>query len=225
MRAVSALVAILFAAFPAAAQQGGAQPGAASPPPEIVLLRAFVNSPDYVATTARVALEGDRDLAPECATTKSVARVGFVIVRPPVFQDGNPVPVAGAWKDQIKLDRCGVPVVHNVLVSANPTGLPAIGLALPGETALSPRLQQAAVADVLKHAGTKLKCKTAEKGVIMDTSLDKVVVQPKRNAAGLVVEGKWIETWTAKVCDKTLAVKMEMAADGQGAATHKVLTK
>lgn len=220
MRLATALAALLLAAFPAAAQQGEG-----APPPELLALRAFVNSPDYVATTARVALEGDHDLAPECTTTQSVARVGFVIVRPPVFQDGNPIPVAGAWKDQIKLDRCGTPVVHNVLVSANPTGLPAIGLALPGETALSPRLQHLAIADVLKHAGTKLKCKTSEQGVIMDTALDKVVVQPKRNAAGVITEGKWIETWTAKVCGKTLAVKVEMAADGQGAATHKVLTK
>lgn len=194
-----------------------------APPPEIVALKAFVNSPDYVATAARVALEGDRDLAPECTTTKSVARVGFVIVRHPIFQDGNPVPVGGAWKDQIKLDRCGTPVVHNVLVSANPAGLPAIGLALPGETALSPRLQQAAVADVVKQAGAKAKCKTADQSVIMDTKLESVLVQPKRNAAGVVFEGKWIEIWTAKVCGKALPIKLELSADGEGGATHKVL--
>lgn len=222
MRVASLASALaVLAALPAAAQQPPAQQPVEIPP-QIVALKAYVNAPDYVATTARMVLEGDKDLAPDCTKAVGVGRVGFVVMQMPEFKEGNPHPVAGQWKDQIKIDRCGTPIVHNVLVTARADGLPTIGLALPGETALSPRLQREAIADVLKAAGSRLKCKDLSKGVVSDTKMDAVLVQPKAKG-GVVVEGKWQETWTARLCNKTTAVKLEMTADGKGSATHKVV--
>lgn len=209
--------------LPAAALVLAAPAVAQDVPPEIVQLKAYVNAPDYVATTARIALEGDRDLAPECKTAKTMDRVGFVIMERPAFKEGTPHPVNGTWKDQIRVDRCGTPIVHNVLVVARPDGLPQIGLSLPGETALSPRLQAKVIADVLKQGAARLKCKKADKAVVSDTKLDKVIEQPKANQKGVVVSGKWQETWAVRACDKTTPVSLEMSADGKGAANHKIL--
>lgn len=206
--------AALIAASPVLAQEI---------PPEIVRLKAYVNTPDYVATTATIALTGDQDLAPECKAAKTEQRVGFVVLKKPVWKDGAAHPVGGQWKDQIKVDRCGTPIVHNILVTAMPGKVPQVGLALPGETALSPRLQGKAIAAVLKEGTARLKCKKADKAVISDTKMDKVVEQPRANAKGVIVAGKWQETWIVRACDKTQPVSLEMAADGKGAATHKIL--
>lgn len=206
--------AALIAVSPAIAQEV---------PPEAVQLKAYVNTPDYVQTTARLALEGDRDLAPDCKNAKTIDRVGFVVMKKPVFKEGVPHPVDGVWKDQVKIDRCGTPVTHNILVTAKPDKVPQIGLLLPGETALSARLQRKAIADVLKEGAARLKCKKVDKAVISDTKLDKVIEQPAANAKGVVVKGKWQETWTARACDKTVSVSLEMSADGNGAAVHKIL--
>jgi hypothetical protein len=206
--------AALIAASPVLAQEV---------PPEIVQLKAYVNTPDYIATTATIALTGDRDLAPDCKAAKTEQRVGFVVMKKPEWKAETPHPVAGQWKDQIKIDRCGTPIVHNVLVTAVPGKVPQVGLALPGETALSPRLQGKAIADVLKEGAARLKCKKANKAVVTDTKLDKVIEQPRANQKGVVIAGKWQETWTVRACDKTGPVTLEMAADGKGGAGHKIL--
>lgn len=220
MRRVLSVVSVLAVAVPAAAQQPAA-PQAAMPP-EIVRLKEYVNTADYVATVVRLAMEGEKDIAPECKQPKPQDRRGFLVMRMPAWGAG-PHPTAGMWKDEIKVDRCGKVVVHNVLFVAKPDGLPEIGLLLPGETTLSPRLQRVVLADVAKAVGQRLKCKEVDKTVVSDTRFDKVMVPPKKNAQGVVVEGKWREVWTARACGKSTDVAIELTSDGQGAANHKIV--
>ncbi|MEW5726593.1 MAG: hypothetical protein AB1918_02090 [Pseudomonadota bacterium] len=220
MRRVLPIAALCLSALPAAAQQP-AQAPQAPVPPEIVQLRAYVNTPDYVATVVRVALEGEKDIAPECKQPKPVDRTDFRVIRMPAWS-ALPYPTAGEWVDQIKIDRCGTPVLHNVVFTARSDGFPAIRLGMPGETALSPRLQLTALPEVLKAGAAALKCKQADKAVVTNTALNKVVEQPKANAKGVVVGGKWVETWTVRACGKTAPVTMELASDGQGGATHRI---
>lgn len=220
MRFVLSLLSVLTLAIPAVAQQP-AQPQP-DMPPEIIRLKAYVNTQDYVATVVRLALEGEKDIAPECPQPKPLDRRGFLVMRMPTWGEG-PHPTAGMWKDEIKVDRCGKVVIHNVLFVAQANGLPEIGLLLPGETTLSPRLQRLVLADVAKAASQRLKCKEVDKTVVSDTRFDKVMVPPKKNAQGVVVAGKWREEWIARACGKTAPVTIEFTADGQGAATHKIV--
>ncbi len=197
------------------------QPAQPPMPPEIVQLKSYVNTPDYVATVVRVAMEGEKDIAPDCKQPKPVDRVGFRVVHMPVW-GGAPYPTGGEWVDQLKIDRCGTPVVHNVVFTARADGFPQIRLGMPGETALSPRLQVTVLPDVLKAGAAALKCKEVGKAVVSNTALNKVIEQPTANPHGVVVSGRWVETWTVRACNKTTPVVMELVSDGQGGAKHRI---
>lgn len=223
-RGILALALTLLAApaWAQAPQPAESAPGQAMPP-EMVKLRAFVNSQDYIKQLVGIAMAGEKDISGDtCATPKPEGRAGFMIFRPPVFKEGSDVPSAGAWKDQVKLDRCGKAVVHNVLFVARDNALPSLGLLLPGATGAMPELQRKVLEPAAKAAMDKAKCKDSNKVIIADTRQDKMIAQPKPDANGQITSGAWQETWSFLACGKPADVAVVFEADGKGGVGFKI---
>lgn len=219
-RGMFALALTLLAA-PVAAQNAAPAAPAQAMPPEMEKLRAFVNTPDYVKHMIGIALAGEKDISgTTCPQPKPEDRAGFMILRPPVFKDGNDVPVAGVWKDQVRIDRCGQKVLHNVLFVAREAGLPGVGLLLPGGTGAMPELQKKMIQPAALAAMDKAKCKDANKVIVADTRQDKIIDQPKSNDKGQTV-GSWQETWVFQACGKTVDLPVLFEADGKGGLNFK----
>lgn len=212
--------ALALAAAPALAQQVQQPPaGQAAPPamsPEVAAFVTFANSPEYLKHVTAAALGGDKDIDPSCATTKIVGRAQPLILRIPVFKEGSPYPAEGKWRDQYKVDRCGKPVIHNVLVEARAGRAPLVRLMMPGETGALDEMQAQVLQVSVPNAMAKLKCKDEKTLIVTDTRKDKIVTPPKADAQGKLTEGKWQEIWTFRACGKTVDLPVVYSADGKG---------
>lgn len=223
-RGLFALALTLLAAPVAAQTPPPAQPAQAIPP-EIEKLRTFVHTQDYIKQLVGIAMAGEKDISgTTCPAPKPQDRVGFMVLRPPVFKEGSDVPVAGAWKDQVRIDRCGKPVVHNVLFMAREKGLPSLGLLLPGATGAMPDLQGKVLAPAASAAMEKTKCKDSNKVIISDTRQDRVITPPKADDKGRLVAGAWQETWSFIACGKAVDLPVVFEADGKGGTAFKIET-
>ena len=161
--AIVVLMALPAAAQPAPDSSAPAQPAPAAAAPEsqglpgMDQLMKYVGKPEYFAMVSTLALNGEHDLTPSCKA-KVLGRSGLTVLELPRFQDGKEAPVAGRWKDQVAVDRCGSQVVHNVLVEAAGDGL-HVGLLMPGETGapvgMQPRVVQAVARAALRASGCK----------------------------------------------------------------------
>ncbi|MDA8230570.1 MAG: hypothetical protein M0006_04445 [Magnetospirillum sp.] len=213
-----AVLAALAAAIPAAAQTPGN--GAVAPSPEMARFQQYVTSPDYLKSVETVVLGGEHDITPECKGAKALGRVGLVLFAMPKFKDGVAAPVAGAWKDRIRVDRCGSQVTHNVLIDVEPDG-PHVGLLLPGDTDLPVPMQFRALQAGAEEAMKAGKCRDPNRVIVSNTRQDKVLEPVKADPKGILVAGKWREVWTFRACGKDQKVGMVFSADGKGSATFQ----
>lgn len=222
MRTIALLLA-LVAATPALAQSPapaqGAAPGIGQSPVE--RFQAYVTSDGYRKNMGQLAIMGDSISAPECKDHKPVERAGLTIFMPPAFGEGQH-PVSGLWMDRIKMDRCGVPTVQNILVQAQPGGQPPMAaLKMPGLTGANPPMQELVMKDVVTQLAAK-KCTDQGNIVPVDSKIDKETKPRKLNDKGNLTEGAWKETWTFKACGKVVNATVEFSVDGKGGLSHKV---
>lgn len=216
---VSGLVAGMIA-VPALAQD--AQPAQPDTPPEVAKLRDFVKSPEYVSQLVRIVMSGEKDIPSGCAEPKPMDRAGFQVLNPPTFKDGQAQPVAGSWRDRLKIDRCGKPVVHNILFVARDGGQPALGLLLPGETGAVPAMQKAILQQAGPVAMAKAKCSDPKTVIVANTEHDAKNGQPKIDAQGHLQASEWQENWSFYACGKEVSVPVLFKTDGNKSLGFKV---
>ncbi len=220
--AVAAAFAVMAVAHPAAAADPVSPPPAAAESPESAdmnRLMQYVATPEYFKNVTTVALGGEHDIAPDCKTTKALGRAGFVILRFPIFaSDTAAIPVAGAWKDQVVVDRCGAKIVHNVLVEGTSDGI-HVGLLMPGQTAAPADWQGEVLQSAAMEAKKASGCKDDSKLMISDTAIDKNLSPMKADDQGRLIAGKWRELWRFRACGKPQTVAVTFTADGKGRAT------
>ena len=87
--------------------------------------RVFLADPDYVNALGEQIDLVEQQIAPECIQVLKNANRRELRVRvKPVFKAGTLWPIWGEWREQISIERCDEPVIHNVLVTARPDGAP-----------------------------------------------------------------------------------------------------
>lgn len=179
----------------------------------------YINAPAYLNDMGRSIDLLERHLAPECIQIlPGMERLELRIVQPPIFLPGLPIPQGGQWREQVQIDRCGVPVIHNVLVTAENGGSPFMTVLLPGTSKADGRLQldasSAAFAIAGAHAGQD--CDTAARRIVSADFrqwLDGTGSQP-------LAERKWREGWTVKLCGRSVDVQVDFQPDGRGGVTY-----
>lgn len=205
----AALVLSLLMAFPALAEPDWAD-----------AFRRYVGSPAHLNEVGRSVQQLEQRLAPECVQIlKGLDRVELRIIQPPLFLPGLPIPQAGQWLEQVRIDRCGDPVLHNVLVTAINRGSPNLTMLLPGTSKADGRLQYDArnPVFVIADAQAGQECRAAARRIV-DT---RFVRWLGRSEEMPLADRLWREIWTVRVCDRTIRVQLDFAPDGKGGYTFQ----
>lgn len=210
MRRPAAVLPVLLAVL--------AAPGAfAQSAADMAELKRYVGTQAYVGLLVEAAVAGEVQAAPDCRDIKPVDRTEFTIFTPPAFA-GGPHPVAGMWRDRLKIMRCGVVAYQNVVFIAQPNGPPQTALMLPGLTAAPPPLQQAALPKAAAVARARANCPGDDVAVI-DTRPD-LTLKPVTKVApnGMALNGQWREIWQFRACGRPVSATLIFTADGNGGA-------
>lgn len=203
------LLAATLSAFSAAAEPDWAE-----------AFRRYVGSPAHLNEIGRSVQQLEQRLAPECVQIlKGLDRVELRIIQPPVFLPGLPIPQAGQWREQVRIDRCGEPVLHNVLVTAVNRGTPHLTLLLPGSSKADGRLQLDASSTVFAIATARAggDCRASAQHIV-DTAFDRWL---GRSAEKPLAERLWREIWTVRLCAQRVRVQVDFAPDGRGGFTFQ----
>jgi hypothetical protein len=204
---VLAAVAPLLAVPAASAQSAG----------DMAELKRYVGTQAYATLLVEAAVAGEVQAAPDCRDVKPVDRTEFTIFTPPAFANG-PHPVAGMWRDRLKIMRCGAEAYQNVVFIAQPNGPPQTALLLPGLTSAPPQLQQAALPKAAAVARARADCPGDDVAVI-DTRPD-LTLKPVTKVApnGMALDGQWREIWQLRACGRPVSATLVFTADGLGGA-------
>lgn len=211
MRLLLAALALLLAAGAASA----AEPAWVAP------FRAYVNSPAYLNEVGRQIARLETRIAPGCVQVlKGMRRLELRIIRTPSFREGLPLPVGGQWREQVRIDRCGAPALHNILVTASEAASPVMTMLLPGTSRADARLQVEATPAVFGIAGAQLggECRAAARHIV-DTEFRRWLGSTG-NAP--LDQRLWREVWTVRSCGRTVRIRVDFAPDGHGGFTHAV---
>lgn len=182
-------------------------------------LRVFLADRDYVNALGSQIDIVEQQIAPECIQVlKNADRRELRMRVKPVFKAGTLWPIWGEWREQIQIERCGEPVIHNILVTARPDGAPQLTSLLPGRTRASVEMQIDASLPVVRIADARRgkECPTGQRDIV-DTVfvgfLDNTETQP-------VPKQKWREYWLVRLCAKFVTVQVDFQPDGKGGFTH-----
>ncbi len=213
--AVAIMVAVLSSGAVAQTQGDQAQDAEEWQEP----FRVFLADPDYVNALGEQIDLVEQQIAPECIQVLKNAKRRELRVRvKPVFKAGTLWPIWGEWREQISIERCDDPVIHNVLVTARPDGAPELTSLLPGNTRASVEMQIAASLPVVNIANARMgkECPSGQRDIV-DTVvvgfLDDTDKQP-------IARQKWREYWLVRLCAKYLTVQVDFQPDGKGGFTH-----
>lgn len=189
-------------------------------PPEIEQLQRYIFTEGYQQELRQLVLSGERQVAPECASTVE-KWIGLQVIRQPEF-GVEPFPIVGAWRDQIKVKRCKENIVYNVLVVAHPNQKPTTSLLVPGDSALPPKLQRDVLEEIDRNLAAATSCPEGFTAPRL-TQITKKLTPITRNREGIILEGKWTEHWIAQRCGKIQGYDVEITADGTGGAKVHVV--
>lgn len=196
----------------------GAGQATAQTPADMAALKRYVNSQDYVKLLVDAAAAGEAQTAPDCRDIRPQDRSEFTLFLPPTFAKAA-YPVAGAWRDRLKLTRCGQTVYQNVVFMARPDGPPQTALMLPGLSTALPQVQEEALAKAEPVARKRGACQ-GDDIAVTDTRPDRVLKPSTAKAAnGVPLDGQWQETWQFRACGKSVVTVVVFTADGQGGVT------
>ncbi|PJK31190.1 hypothetical protein [Minwuia thermotolerans] len=207
------LLAALACLLPALA--GAAEPG------WVVPFRAYVNAPAYLNEMGRSIARLETRLAPQCVQVlKGMRRQELRIITEPSFEPGLPIPTGGQWREQVRIDRCGEPALHNVLVTAGEGASPFMTVLLPGSSKADGRLQVKATPAVFAIAGARLEgdCRSSARHIV-DTQFRRWLGS---TGDAPLADRLWREIWTVRICGRDVRVQVDFAPDGQGGYTHAV---
>ncbi|MEC9347848.1 MAG: hypothetical protein VYB54_16605 [Pseudomonadota bacterium] len=182
---------------------------------------AYLVSPDYLDAIAEQLDLIEKEVAPECVhVVDSADRVAIRIRREPAFEAGIDWPVAGQWREQLAVERCGREVLHNLLVTAAPDRPPHFTLLLPGSTLAKPETQVAAARPVVAVAEGRYgrECPAGMRQIVetrFDGWRDGSEGRPP-------AEQTWRETWTVRLCERTVDVNITFEPNGKGGRTWTI---
>jgi len=180
----------------------GTSVGQAADPAWKVKLETYLTSPSYNAMISDMALRNERALSTGCLTSTVEKRSNLQILQEPRFAGTQEAPVAGSWKDQVEINRCGRKAYHNFLFVAQPDKQPELVVLMPGTTRTNPVLQR----DVLVYVGGQAKlladqkCFGFELPRILNTAFEKENKPLKSDGTGKMTQGEWQEIWSYDVC-------------------------
>ncbi|WP_417520073.1 hypothetical protein [Minwuia sp.] len=209
MRLLAAIV-VLFCAFPALAEPDWQTP-----------FRKYVTSTAYLNEVGQQIARLEKRFAPGCTgTLRGMKRMELRLIEQPSFIPGLPIPQGGQWQEQMEIDRCGKPVLHNVLVTATAGSSPYMTVLLPGTSKANGRLQVDASSAVFAVAGARAGegCTDGARHIV-DARFQRYL---GRSASLPPRDRLWREIWTVAVCDRTIRVQVDFAPDGAGSFTHQV---
>jgi len=197
-----------------------ALPAAAADPDWAAPFRKYVNARSYLNQIGQQIARMEERLAPQCIQVLAgMKREGLRVVATPEFVPGLPIPQGGQWHEQVRIDRCGDPAWHNVLVTAIKGGTPVMTVLLPGSSKADGRLQVNAAPAAFAIAGARVgdRCIGGVRHIIdtrfvgyLGTSGDR---PPEQRL--------WREIWTVRLCGENVSVRMDFAPDGRGGVTHR----
>lgn len=183
------------------------------------LFRVFLADPDYVNALGEQIDLVEQQIAPECIQVlKNAERRELRVRVKPVFKAGTLWPIWGEWREQISIERCDDPVIHNILVTARSDGAPELTSLLPGNTRASVEMQIAASLPVVNIANARLgkECPSGQRDIV-----DTLVVGFLDDTDKLpIARQKWREYWLVRLCAKYLTVQVDFQPDGKGGFTH-----
>lgn len=148
-----------------------------------------------------------------CADARFAIEKKFVPYQPVRF-DGDGRILAGAWKQSVGEQGCGVSRVLNVIVVAQEGGKLGIVPVLPGASHADPILQQDALKIALQAAATVPGGREADCTVsyVADTEY---LGEEGETLAG--AKGRpWKERWTLQSCTQKLLIPMRFIPDPSG---------
>lgn len=185
----------------------------------LAALKRYVGSQAYGQLLVDAAVAGEVQAAPDCRDIRPLDRSEFTIFQAPFFGGGTPYPVAGMWRDRLKIMRCGVVTYQNVVFMARADGPPRTALMLPGLSTALPQAQQAALPKAAAIARARAHCGNDDGLAVIDTRPDRVIRPTTRTAPnGLALDGQWQEFWQFRACGKPVGVTVTFTADGVGGA-------
>jgi len=173
----------------------------------------YLHSQQLMKGLFQVAVKVDQDLGLACKGDYQIRPVSVVIFSAIDLPDGAAQPTSGVWIYRYDAVRCQTTKRYNVLLTAQPGGVPEVAIFPPGNTIASPQLMETLVPAVLDGAERAVGggCQDAQ---VFDTA----VTQPPRDrdADATVDTGTWKEDWTVLACGKSVKIPLVFSPDGNG---------
>ncbi len=185
----------------------------------------YMYSRDMLCGLYRLGVEQDKKfgIQQECRTPYRVEPYSVSILQPIDFPDDKQHPVKGVWNFRYQLQRCGDSKIYNAIFIAagNGDAPPSPRAYYPGATSASPVLVQDTMRSALSSAMVKANL-TACKDVDV---FDMRVTQPPRDVVQgeKTLKGVWNETWTFRLCGRTVDVGISFIPDPNGDGTQYVV--
>ncbi|WP_432696583.1 hypothetical protein ACQUQP_18910 [Marinobacterium sp. YM272] len=165
-------------------------------------LENYLRSKHYMDRLFKLGLYWDRTVLKrqtQCEQQYEVEPTTFMLMDPPLFEPGNPVPMRGIWQQRFRLSRCGETVTYNAIAVAK-QGNVELQPQVPGESRAGPSLikdlyEQAVAVESSHLAASQGECK---KVLVTDTWVS--LPPAERLIAGKKVQNVWEEVWTMDRC-------------------------
>lgn len=165
-------------------------------------LENYLRSKHYLDRLFKLGFYWDRTVLKrqtECSDQYEVEPTSFMLMDPPLFEPGNPIPTKGIWQQRFRLSRCGESVTYNAIVVAQ-NGKVEAQPQVPGQSRAGPGLikdlyEQAVAVESAQLTETQGDCK---KVLVTDTWVS--LPPAERLIGGKKVPNVWEEVWTMDRC-------------------------
>lgn len=182
--------------------------------------RKYISATAYLNDIGRSIARLEERLAPSCIQVLGgMQRKELRIIQMPEFIPGLPIPQGGQWQEQVQIDRCGTPALHNILITAVNGASPHMTVLLPGSSKADGRLQVDASAAAFAIAGARagVDCTSATRHIV-----DTQFVRWIGNSADRPLSDRvWREIWSVRLCGQVIRVQVDFTPDGKGGFTHR----
>ncbi|SEG86116.1 hypothetical protein SAMN05444390_107120 [Marinobacterium lutimaris] len=170
--------------------------------PDGAAMEQYLRSKHYMDRLFKLGIYWDRNVLQrqqQCQENYEVEPTTFMLLDPPQFEAGNPVPVHGIWQQRFRLSRCGETVTYNAIAVAK-SGNVELQPQVPGESRAGPSLikdlyEQAVAVESANMTEAKGDCK---KVLVTDTWVS--LPPAPRVLGGQTIDNVWEEEWTMDRC-------------------------
>lgn len=180
-------------------------------------MEQYLRSKHYMDRLFKLGIYWDRNVLQrqtQCKEQYEVEPTTFMLLDPPQFEPGNPVPVRGIWQQRFRLSRCGESATYNAIAVAK-AGNVELQPQVPGESRAGPRLirdlyEQAVAVESSHMTESQGECK---KVLVTDTWVS--LPPAPRVLGGQTVENVWEEEWTMDRCGTEFQMSFCFKPSGQ----------